>query len=518
MSVDVRFAEELKKNTNRPCVIFEVELDSGLKKFGTHAPFVDVIPIVSAFSSYQNKLDTKKGYTSRGEITFTIRGRENFLPLVRDEYLKNRRVTRKEGFLVEGFRYSNYTTTYSGIITDWSRNDDEFTITVSDDLIDATVKIPEENESNTQYIAYQTMNPADIMLDILKTRLGISDGQINIWKFSSEGRRWLRGWKLSRVITEPSAANDYLNELQQETNSYIVHDGRRISFKVYAPPLPGEAVEEWREEHLHNLTQRSGYKDQFYNRVVVWFDYDESGGDKSSAFESAVVATDTSSSDASQWDEASTKTIQSKWIRSLYIANPWNDQTITGIIIYHASKANGAGQGQLRYIKADNTLAWTAPGGIEGEPVEVSSDGRYDLYSSDKTKYIRVIVTTADLPMIDKTDYPNVTALRGRILAASIAQKILNFYRDPASTVSFDVDLNRSVYKYEFLKPTDLKDITTGEASDKGTSSWDKERVKITSVRPNIEKGMVAVEAQRAKMIRDYAFVGRARVGQKYIW
>lgn len=88
-----------------------------------------------------------------------------------------------------------------------------------------------------------------------------------------------------------------------------------------------------------------------------------------------------------------------------------------------------------------------------------------------------------------------------------MANKLLNFYRDPSSTVSFEVDINNGTANGRFIRPTDLKEITTDEASDKGLSSWKRERVMITSVRPDVTAGKVAVEAIRAKMMRSYGFV-----------
>ncbi|MBI5344979.1 MAG: hypothetical protein HZB83_06550, partial [Deltaproteobacteria bacterium] len=129
-----------------------------------------------------------------------------------------------------------------------------------------------------------------IMTDILLTRLGIASGYVDSAKFTSERDTWMQGWKFDRVITEPKEANEYRNELQQECNSYIVHDGEKITCKVFAPPMPGNTPEEWTDNNhiLHGtLSLKSGYKDGFYNRVVVYYDYDESNSDKEENFEAA---------------------------------------------------------------------------------------------------------------------------------------------------------------------------------------------------------------------------------------
>ncbi|HAO93426.1 MAG: hypothetical protein A2X93_09170 [Deltaproteobacteria bacterium GWC2_56_8] len=507
MGLTERYLKELKENVNVPNVVLELNLDSGVRKFGFHTGgFFDIVPCLKTVSSFQSKLDTRKGYTTRGEITAVITGRENFREFIKGEYVKNRRVTRKDGFVSEGFCYADYAATYTGIVSDWSRKGDELTITISDDLIDATIKIPEETEENTQYISYLGANPADIMTDILVNRLGVAPECVDTGKFATERDLWLNGWKFSRVITEPEAANEYLNELQAETNSFIIHDGERISLKVYAPPLPGETVEEWTDKEIleKSFSQKSGYRDNFYNRVVVYYDYDESGSDGTENFESAVIALDAASEDESQWDEASTKTVKARWIRSYTFSQA---STITGVVVFHASKSNGEGSGALVYIKADNTLQWTPQGGTAGSAVEVAQSGRYDISDADGSKYLRVIVDAGALPAADATDYITVEPLNGPVLASSVANKLLNFYRDPSSTVSFEVDINNGTTSGRFLRPTDLLDITTDEASDKGVSSWQRERVMITSVRPDITAGKTAIEAMRAKMMRNYGFV-----------
>ncbi|NIW98780.1 MAG: hypothetical protein GWN13_11135, partial [Phycisphaerae bacterium] len=125
------------------------------------------MPVLKSVSSLQNKIDTKDGFTTLGQISIVITGRENFKDIIKDEYLKNRRVTRKDGFVASGFDYSDYADTFTGTIQKWSRKGDELTLVVSDDLIEAKKKIPVENSTNTQLIDYRDTNPVDIMKDIL---------------------------------------------------------------------------------------------------------------------------------------------------------------------------------------------------------------------------------------------------------------------------------------------------------------------------------------------------------------
>lgn len=502
------------KSRNTPTAILEVALDSGTVKWGYHSPFPEIVPIVKTISTFQNKLDTKTGYSTRGEVNFVISGRDNFKNLVANQYLKNRRVTKLEGFLADGFVYSDFAPTYKGMITDVNRNGDDLTITVSDDLIDATQKIPVENSTNTQYLDYRNMSFVDVMTNILSTQLAVEAAYVDTAKFNSERDIWFNGWKVSRVLTEPKEANEYLNELQQETNSFIIHDGEKISYKAFAPPTPSETVDEWTDNYpiiSGTVKMKSGYKDNFFNRVVFYYDYDESGSsDSGDYFDSAIIATDADSQSAGQWDEANTKTVYSKWFKTYTFSQTSN---ITGALGYHASTNNGAGSGTLTFTyDATNgsTLQWTPPGGSIGEAVKVTEDGKFDVYGSDTTKFVRVIVTTASLPTSNQTDTVTITYIGGERYAAAVAQKILSRFRDPAPVVSFDIEMNAAAYNSAFIKPTDLKDLTTDEVCEKGKTSWSKERVMITMFKPDIEKGKASVEVLPTRFYRQYGFIAPA--------
>lgn len=538
------YLAELKKNVNRPNVVIEVELDSGSRRFGFHdgrlesdslscaadggwyacaaieasgqsgyaAGGIDgVTPCLKGISSLQNKIDTKGGYTTRGQLTFVINGRDNWKNLIRDEYLKNRRVTRKDGFAGSGFAYSDYAVSFTGKIIDWSRKGDELTVVVGDEmLVNGSKKVPVENETKTQYLDYRNIHPVDAMTDMLTAQLGIGASYVDAARFTSEGDTWLSGWRFDRVLTEPLKADEYLNQLQVETNSFIIHDGEKVSFKVFAPPVPGTQVEEWsdaKEILEDSFAVKSGYRENFYNRVIVYYDYDESGADNDENFEAAVIAVDSASQDATQWNEASTKTIKSRWMRSRTHVQPTN---ISGVVIYHVSRANGAGTGYLTYNKADNALQWTAPGGSVGAAVTLTKDGRYQIYGSDQTQYVRVIADTSALPAANSNDSIEITALAADTFASTLAQKIINRYRNPAATVTFDVDLNNAAYGGVFIKPTDIKDITTDEACELGSASWTKERVMLTSVRPDAAAGKVSVEGIETRFYRCYGFIAPA--------
>lgn len=535
ITLSQKYLRELKKGFNSPNAVVEIALDSGTVRFGfigqpstitrfladgactadsaTFACGSDelpgVSPVLKSISSLQNRLDVRGGYSTRGQLTAVITGRENFKGLLKNEYLKNRRAVRKDGFVSPGFTYLDYASTFSGKVLDWSRKGDELTIVIADHLKDASEKIPVEAQSNTSYLDYRDRNPADIISDILINQLGIDPDYVNVAGLERERDMWLSGWRFDRVLTEPREANQYLNELQVESNSFLVHDGDRINYKVFAPPLPWEPVEEWSDDVIlmDSFSVRGGYKENFCNRVVVYYDYDESGNDRDENYEGAVIAVDAASQDPLQWDETSTRIVRSKWIRSRTYAYAG---LITGLKVYHVSRANGTGSGTLIYNRSANTLAWKAPGGTAGEAVTISQDWKYQVFDSDKRKFIRVIVTADGLPGSDISETVDIKPLGGESYASALASKILSRYRDPAASVAFDIDLNNIADGSRFIKPTDLKDITTDEACSKGKDSWFRNRLMLTSVRPDFSSHKVSIEAVETKMHRRYGFIAQA--------
>jgi len=536
MTLSPRFLKELGKCSNISNVVVEFELDSGPARFGFHgrnilppavcradgAWLADgtqracgsdelplVVPALKAVSSLQNKIDVRSGYTTRGQFTAVITGRENFAALVRDEYLKNRRVIRRDGFVATGFTWLDYAPTFTGRVLDWSRRGDELTVVVADDLKEASAKIPAETEARTAYIDYRWMNPVDIMTDIIVGRLGIDPSLVDLDAFAAERDRWLESWKFNRVLAEPVEANQLLNELQVESNSFIVHDGEKISFKVFAPPVPGQAVDEWTERTFlrDSFSLKAGYREGFCNRVVVYYDYDESGSDREGNFESAVIAVDAASQDAFEWNETATKTVKSRWIRSCVFME---STPIPGVKVCHASTANGTGTGLLSFDAASRSLAWTSPSGAPGEAARLTRDGKCQVYDADANRYLRVLVDTASLPALNASTEVELSDAGGAGHASTLAAKLLNRYRDPVATVSFDVDINCMASGSSFLKPTDMKDLTTYEACSKGASGWVRNRIMLTSVRPDFASGTVSVEGVETKMSRRYAFIAPA--------
>ncbi len=533
VTLNAAFVRQLKqRGRNTPNVLMEVALDAGteiLSYYGPNAGGTGALPsntraIIRNVTSTQNTLDTKKGWASRGQISFEIIGRENFRALIQNNYLKNRRVVKKEGFIGDGYLYSEYVETFWGKIVDWERRGDTLTVYVADDMVDTSKKVPVVNSTKTQSLSYggggDGVNPVDIMTNLLITQAGIDSAYVDSTKFESERDNWLASWRFFRVLTEAKDAKDYLNELQIESNSFIIHDGQKVSYKVFAPPLPSETTEVWSDTYQvvkNSLSCSSGYVHDFYNAVVVYFDYMEDGSKGATHYESVELLGDADSASGAQWDETKTKYIYCNWIRSLAFAPP-TTAPITGVVMYHVSNDNSSEgeDGELYFtysVLGDHTLKWKPPGGssVFGAAVTIAKDGKYQLIGDHPDKSVRVVVTYADLPVANNSDLYTINALNGSQYARTIGNKILNRFRDPSSSVEFEIDLNSVAYDdgggYAFVQVADTKFLTTDDAFEFGDSTWVEEPVLITSVRADFLKSRLKIKAIETKVYRRISYI-----------
>ena len=648
-----KYLEFLRAGVNTPVTVLVAELDDQFILWSdTPITTADTLPIIKSISSWQNKIDPTKGYSTRGNVTVTLTGTEEIKKIIANYRLNNRRVTRYEGFIGLDFLY--FYASFTGRIRNWSRNGGDIQLTISDDLKDgSSIDIPEANETKTQSLVLSNMNVMDIMTYLLEvylnnkvltnsdfilwssgttsapdgytlsgltiarsddsrygqysagltragtdgkltftepyhskwagklltltgwvkssiagatieiddgvysassvehsgsglwerltvslaisaipTKLELSmamavDGTIqtdswsaypgdtiltNIEAMESEKNIWLNGWNFDRVLTEPVVANDILNDLQRESNTFLPHDGEQISAKVFAPALPGQTIEIWSDEDVivgGSLTQESGYQGNHYTHVRVLYDYDESGSDGFGHYQSIKIRVDASAKGVDEWDETKTKDVYCKYIRTRSFTQPVN---ITGIKMYHMSKENPFGDptGTLTYTYdagGGHTLQWTPPSGSIGTAVIISADGQYQLFGADPTKSIKVRVTYADLPGSSQSDAITVTGLNGDGHATALGARILARYRNPRSKVRLMIDTNDLTFNDAFRKPADFVDLKTDQASEYGDLEWDAERCMILSIRPTPKKHRVEVELMETAMYRKYGFI-----------
>lgn len=513
ITVSTAYQRELTKGSNSPNTIIEVMLDGVTYKWGyATGGFTDVQPILDSVSSLQNKVDFKSGFSTRGRLTFKISGAETLRRVVLNRYLKNRRITKKEGFWTDGFTYADYIITFTGKISDYHFDGDVLTIVAADDMVEGRKKIPVENATKTQYLDYQNMNPVAIMQDMISTRMAISSAFVDSTKFTSEQNTWMSGWTFSRVITKPEYTDKYLSELQEESNSFIFHDGAKISFKYFGPPVPNSQIQTYSDIQIQegSFSMDAGYEEAFFNRIVVYYDYDESGSDNPENFESVYITEDALSKSTVQWSETKTKEIKCRWIRT----NKWTQPAaLTGITIYHASYDNGLGAGTLTFTTGATaaSLSWKAPGStLAGEAVNLNKSGQFQLFDSDTAKSIRVIASTASLATTSTSEAITVTSVPGDLYAQYLGGRNLLRYRDPVASMKFKLDMNSAVYQAAYILPTDSKSISTENALTLDSSAFVDEPIFLTSVRPDVEEHTVAIEAIQSKLYRKYGFIAPA--------
>ena len=511
------FVQELRGSCEWE-VVFYIEtvgaFSDSITSTGWHFPwFAAFKPMLESVGAVRQKLQPVYGRTSLAKVEITVSDRSEWKEMLSMAYVKNQLAEIWIG--PKGANYHDFYKYFTGIIINYKINDDKVTFTMEDDLYLSKERIPEVNDTNTQTLTYSQQNPYDIISNIIGTQLSVSSDHIDSTSIESERDTWFLGWVFHRVITNPVTAKILLDELQEETHSFIYTDGDKYKIKAFAPRTPGQSLYEITNNQIAegSLSLDARMDDNFFNRCEVYYDYDESGGGQEENYESLVDADDTTSQ--SNWGETSTKIIKSKWLRTYAWTQPSN---ITGVTVYHASKINGAGDGTLTYNSAAQTLSWTAPGdGGAGDTVEVDRDGRYQLFATgSETKYVRVVVTTASLPAGNQTDTITLTATGASIYANSIAHHYVARYSTPQSEIGFDLPMVDAIFQDDFLKPSNLVEITTDRVATKGEKEWENEVVLLLSAKMEFGKRKMSLEGIQTGFRRKYGFIGPTTMTNDY--
>jgi hypothetical protein len=482
-------------------IVVELELDGGTITISETS--VHGLPILKSVSSLLHKLQPAYGKSNIGKHTVKLIDEDEWGPIVADNYIKNRRFNAKVG--PRGAADASFYTYFTGLIVNFDVKNGVLVLDVQDDLYIAKEKVPEENDTNTQTLAYQNQNPIAIKTNLIETQGGVPSARIDSDAFDFEEANNFPGWYFDRVLTRPTAIKTLINELDEQTLNMVFADGDKITTKTFGPPPPGTDLLELEDGHIRGSLAYDGAMDEhFVNRCVVYYDYDESGSEGEENYDNLAVAVDAESQDSDHWDEVATKTIKSKWIRSYTIAQPTN---ITGVVIYHCNPQNGAGTGALAYNSANDTLTWTAPGDSAGSAVDIGKDGRFQIFSNDTTKYVRVVVTYASLPGGNQSDNLSITVLPGAQLAGLLASHWVARYADPQAEINFNLDMSAAVFLDKFIRVSDIIKITSGRIFTKRRAGWDQERIMLSSVKPDFEKKRFKVEGIQTSFKKRYGFI-----------
>jgi hypothetical protein len=170
------------------------------------------------------------------------------------------------------------------------------------------------------------------------------------------------------------------------------------------------------------------------------------------------------------------------------------------VSIYHLSRANGVGVGKLNFEAATSNLKWRAPLGAYGETIELSEDGRFQLFDANNLASVRVVVDFSLLPTGDATDNITVSSLAGDTYAETLANRAIIRFRNPVATIKWSVDINEINNGTILRKPGDFLYMTTDEAFGHSDEAWTDEGLMLTSIRSDFTKRVVAMEAIETKL------------------
>lgn len=483
----------------------------GVGAFGTNPRLGWMFPwfgefrsILKSVSSVSHKLQPAYGKTNVSKIDIELVDKAQWEDIIAFYYIKNRRMEVRIG--PRTGNASDFYVFFTGLVVDFQTANEVLRIEARDDLYVAKEKIPEENETNTQSIVFQNMNPLDIKKALLETHAEIPSERIDIAAFIAQKETYFQGWYFDRVLTSPIAIKTLINELDEQTLNIVFPDGDKITCATFAPPIPGLSLLHLTDAlQKGSLAVKGGMEDNFYNLCVVYYNWDESGSENEEKFDSIVLVSDSASQGAAEWDEVARKEIKSKWIRSRTIVQPTN---ITGVKIYHCNPGNGIGNGMLIYNAPSKVMSWTAPGDSTGPEVSVDRDGKYQIFSATDTKYIRVVVTVGELPGTSQSDTLAISSLPGAQLATALATHWVARYRDPQVELSFDLDIADAVHLDRFIKVSDIVKITSDRIVTKGRPKWDQERIFLTAVKPDFSKMKISVEGIHTAFKKRYGFIG----------
>jgi len=228
-------------------IIFYIEtvgaFSDSITSTGWHFPwFAAFKPMLQTVGSVRQKLQPVYGRTSLAKVEITVSDRSEWKEMISMAYVKNQLAEIWIG--PKGANYHDFYKFFTGIIINYKINDDKVTFVMEDDLYLSKERIPETNDTNTQSLIYSQQNPYDVISNIIGTQIGVSSDHIDSTAIETERDTWFLGWVFHRVITNPVTAKILLDELQEETHSFIYTDGDKYRIKAFAPRTPGQTLYE----------------------------------------------------------------------------------------------------------------------------------------------------------------------------------------------------------------------------------------------------------------------------------
>ena len=140
-------------------------------------------------------------------------------------------------------------------------------------------------------------------------------------EWQTEGARWLPGYQLTTLITEPTPVVDLISELTEQCIVYIWWDERkqRIEFAAIRPPLPSDDIPQWDEQRNvveGSLRVEEDPRQRISLALLYYEQRDPTGGQQQGANYDIVrprIRADAESAD--QYGDRKTRTIYSRWLK-----------------------------------------------------------------------------------------------------------------------------------------------------------------------------------------------------------
>lgn len=500
--------DEAKKPSSQWACIVELSLDTGLLKFSNRpTKFEDVRPMLkNSPRALPSKIEIRYDKSSVGKVSFDLLEPEYFRKLIANEYLKNRKVEVKIGPL-DG-HYSDYFTYFKGKVKTYDIAKDVMRISVEDEWQLTREKIPTLNETKTQFVSFGApiegadatssgMHPLVIMERLLEIA-GIESPYIDSEQFSAERRHFNTNWRFQRIINKPMPLKTLINDLQEITLTHLFQKYDQVSVRTFAPPLIGQSLLSIDEEFIQGSFSLKGkQKDNFFNRIEVYYDYDEAA-DELDNYHSVKIVEDLDSQGATQWNEVKTKTIKSKWMKSLGViqGNDLNEET--GFVVLFASSACTTGLHTIRYTTGDTpTLEFRALGSSTfGEAIKVKKPEIYTIPDGeDDSKFITVLCIPDLYSGNTRTDDFRTEDLDGDALARILAKRLLNEFRDPVPEIDFKLPLHKLTHLGDFVTPSQIVKVSTDLGAWKGYDQLQNAYAMLLSVKPDFKNFRGAISA-----------------------
>lgn len=245
------------------------------------------------------------------------------------------------------------------------------------------------DDKNVQQAIYMQGTPPDLM-HTLFNKAGILDSEIDVPMLEASRDLWFPGQTFAALLHKPTKIKTYLNELREESFTYIWQGAdQTIKVKRLGPNPPGVAYRQITDASniVYNSTAINDNQDGRITRSVVWYDLfaGKDPGKDNQRYSAGVADLD---AEFENRDIKDRKPIYSRWIKSIF----------AGEIIARALASF--------YVRQFRDGAGTITFGLELKDSDVELGEIVELYSaargsvSGHTEMVRCVITK----LVDRGD------------------------------------------------------------------------------------------------------------------